>query len=302
MSIIFSASVLLASSFLALPEGDHRRTVTVDGLEREYLIHVPAKKPEGGKWPVVLIYHGGGANAKGMVRFCGLNEKADEAGFLAVYPNGTGRLELLTWNGGNCCGYAERFKIDDVKFAGMILDDLAKQLDIDEKKVFATGMSNGGIMAYRLASELADRIAAIAPVAGPMGTAGCSPSRGVPVCHFHGTLDEYAPFDGGVGAKSLSGTNFYSVDHSIRAWVKANGCDEKPEITKLPVRNEDGTSVTRTTYRGGRDGAEVVLYTITGGGHTWPGRETMFKVLGPTTKNVVANDVMWEFFQRHERK
>src|SRR5437016_6447484 len=115
-----------------------------------------------------------------MVRFCGLNEKADRAGFLAVYPSGTGRLErALTWNGGNCCGYAMLNKVDDVAFTRGLLDDLAKAVLIDRKRVYATGMSNGAMMVYRLASELSDRIAAIAPVSGPMGTRTCHPKRPV---------------------------------------------------------------------------------------------------------------------------
>ncbi len=157
-----------------LGPGDHTRTLTVGGLERSYIVHVP-KSYDGAKaCPVVLVYHGGGSNAEQMVRFCGLNDKADEAGFIAVYPDGTGLIHrLLTFNGGNCCGYAMRRKIDDVAFTKAVLDDLAKVVRVDEKRIFATGMSNGAIMAYLLAAELSDRIAAIAPVAGPMGTATC---------------------------------------------------------------------------------------------------------------------------------
>ena len=210
-----------------LKPGDHTRSLDVDKRTRSYIVHVPpgydGKKPI----PVVLAFHGGGSNAEQMVRFCGLNEKADKEGFLVVYPNGTGRLEkLLTFNGGNCCGYAMNQKVDDVAFTRALLDDLAKVAKVDPKRVYATGMSNGAIMAYRLASELSDRIAAIAPVAGPMGTETCNPKRPVPVIHFHGTDDQNAPFKGGKGKNSISGTNFYSVDHSIRAWVKANGCKD----------------------------------------------------------------------------
>ena len=168
--------------------------------------------------------------------FCGLNEKADKEGFIAVYPNGTGRLEqMLTWNGGNCCGYAMWNNVDDVGFTRALLDDLAKVANVDAKRVFATGMSNGGIMCYRLASELSDRIAAIAPVSGTMGTATCNPKRPVSVMHFHGTDDEFLPFKGGK-RNQAAGTEsyFYSVEHSIHAWVKADGCPEKPVVTDMP--------------------------------------------------------------------
>ena len=193
-------------------------------------------------------------------------------------------------------------KVDDVEFTRQLLDDLSKSANIDPKRVFATGMSNGGIMAYLLASELSDRIAAIAPVAGPMGTETCNSKRPVPFIHFHGTADENAPFKGGKGEKSISGTDFYSVDHSIQAWVKANSCNEEPVVTTIPDLANDGTTITRKTYGGGRDGAEVVLVVIEGGGHTWPGQEPRLKMLGKSTKNISANDLMWEFFKKHPMK
>jgi polyhydroxybutyrate depolymerase len=295
--------LMLIAQSDTLGPGDHTRTLTVGNLKRTYLVHVPESYDGKRPYPVVLAYHGGGSNAEQMVRFSGLSDKADTAGFIVVYPSGTGLLEkALTWNGGNCCAYAMKNKVDDVGFTKALLDDLGKVLKVDTKRVFATGMSNGAIMAYRLASELSDRIAAIAPVAGPMGTEKCEPKRPVPVMHFHGTSDEFAPFKGGKGTKSLSGTEFYSVEHSIGAWVNANGCKDEPITVELPDKAKDGTKVTRIAYGGGKDGTEVVLITIEGGGHTWPGREPAIKVLGKATKNVSANDLMWEFFEKHAMK
>jgi len=282
-----------------LTPGDHTRTLQVDGRERSYLVHIPPKHDPKQPTPVVLAFHGGGGNAEQMVRFCGLNEKADKEGFIVVYPSGTGRFEkMLTWNGGNCCGYAQWNKVDDVAFTRALLDDLAKFANVDPKRVYATGMSNGAIMCYRLASELSDRIAAIAPVSGPMGTEKCSPRRPVAVIHFHGTDDQYAPFEGGKG-RGVSQTDFYSVEHSIRAWVKANGCPEMPVVTDLPDKADDGMKVQRKTYGPGSDGAEVVLVEIKGGGHTWPGRDPVVRFLGKSTKDISANDLMWEFFKKH---
>lgn len=220
-----------------------------------------------------------------------------------VYPNGTGKLEkqLLTFNGGNCCGYAMNEKVDDVAFTRALLDDLAKMVKVDPKRVYATGMSNGGIMAYKLASDLSDRIAAIAPVGGPMGTETCNPKRPVPVIHFHGVNDEFAPFKGGKG-KGVSGTNFFSVEHSINAWVKANACKDEPVLTKVDDKAKDGTTATIKTYGDGNDGAEVVLVVIDGMGHTWPGQVPLVKFLGKSTRNVSANEMMWEFFKKHPMK
>lgn len=283
----------------ALGPGNHTLSLAVGGLQRSAIVHVPPRYDRGIPMPVVLAFHGGGANADNMVRFSGLDEKADEAGFIAVYPNGTGRFgRILTFNGGNCCGQAATNGVDDVEFTRRLLDDVAAVCTIDPKRVFATGMSNGGIMAYRLAAELSDRIAAIAPVSGPMGTKGCSPKRPVSVIHFHGTADEFAPFQGGRG-KGLSGTDFFSVPGSIAAWVEADGCGPQPVTSTLPDTAADGTTVRRETYGPGRDGAEVVLIAIEGGGHTWPGREPRLASLGKSTRDISANDLMWEFFQRH---
>jgi polyhydroxybutyrate depolymerase len=149
---------------------------------------------------------------------------------------------------------------------------------------------------------LAPRIAAIAPVAGPMGTETCKPERPVPVVHFHGTEDAFAPYAGGQGRSSITRTHFYSVDHTIGAWVAANGCQKEPREEALPDTAQDGMHVTKETYAEGREGSEVVLYTIHGGGHTWPGKQPKLKWLGPSTQDISANDLMWEFFKRHARK
>jgi polyhydroxybutyrate depolymerase len=167
--------------------------------------------------------------------------------------------------------------------------------------VYVTGMSNGAVMAYRLASELSDRIAAIAPVAGAVGTENNQPKRPVSVLHFHGTKDEYVPFLGGKGEKSITGTHVCSADHSIQTWVKLNGCDKTPRVDVLS-KHDDEMTVTRKSYSSGKDGSEVTLVVIDGGGHTWPGRKSPAATLGKSATNISANDLMWEFFQKHELK
>lgn len=144
-----NAALIIVSTLLPanpLGAGDHTRTLQHDGRSRTYIVHVPPKYDAKQPTPVVLIFHGGGSNAEQTVRFTGLNEKADKETFIAVYPNGTGRLEsyLLTWHGGNCCGYAMQNNVDDVGFTRAMLDDLATVLNVDAKRVFATGISNGG--------------------------------------------------------------------------------------------------------------------------------------------------------------
>jgi polyhydroxybutyrate depolymerase len=290
-----------------LTAGDHTRTLRVGELERRYRAYIPKKYDASKATPVIVVFHGGGGNPESMIRLTGMNAKADEAGFLVVYPFGTGKLAktLLTFNGGECCGYAMDNKVDDVGFTRELLDDLAKVANIDADRVFATGLSNGGIMAHYLASELSDRIAAIAPVGGPLMMEAPRNKRAVSVMHFHGTADAFAPFQGGFGKGFLGRngiTKFRSVDHTIQNWVKANGCTTEPEIEPLPDNASDAMKVTRKTWGGGKAGSEVALIEIEGGGHTWPGKKPIVSLLGESTMDISANDLMWEFFQKHPRK
>jgi polyhydroxybutyrate depolymerase len=187
------ALVVLAGN--PLGPGDHTRSLKMGEVDRSYLVHVPPKYDAKKPTPVVLVLHGAGTNGAITVFFCGMNKKADEAGFIAVYPNGTGLAGLmLTWNAGRFQG--KEGKADDVAFIAKLLDDLATVVNVDPKRVYATGISNGGMMCYRLAAELSDRIAAIAPVAGTMAIDKYNPKRPVPVMHFHGTADKMVPFAG----------------------------------------------------------------------------------------------------------
>ena len=196
-----------------LGPGDHTRTLMMGEQKRTYLVHVPKgydpKKPA----PVVLALHGAAMNGSMMVWFSGLNKKSDEAGFIVVYPSGTGTGPFLTWNAGGFKGKMAEGKADDVAFIGKLLDDLGTVVKVDEKRVYACGMSNGGMMCYRLAAELSDRIAAIAPVAGTIAIEESKPKRPVPVIHFHGTKDTFVPFEMAKG-KTPSFMKFKGVEES----------------------------------------------------------------------------------------
>lgn len=284
-----------------LKPGDHERTLTSGGRTRTYLVHVPKTYDPQKPVPVVLVYHGAGTNAAITVPFTGMSKKADEAGFIAVYPNGTGIGPFLTWNAGGLTGKLAEGKPDDVSFTADLLDDLAKIVNVDAKRVFATGMSNGGMMCHRLSAELSDRIAAVAPVAGTMAVAEAKPKRPVPVLHFHGTADRIVPFNG-PGRATPAFMTFKSVEETIRLWRTINECPDEPKVVDEPVKYGDPTKVKRKVYGPGKDGAEVVLVEIEGGGHTWPGQKPMVWFIGKSTMSVSANDLMWEFFQRHPMK
>ena len=296
------ASVLLFATMLAaepLAPGDHSRTLQDGGRTRSYTVHVPPKYEPERPTPVVLAFHGAMTNASIMALSSGLSTKADEAGFVVVYPNGTGKEDiLLVWNSGGFHGPNAEKLPDDVKFVKAILDELPKLVNVDPKRVYATGISNGGMMCYRLAAELSQRIAAIAPVSGTIAVEKCQPRRPVSVMHFHGTNDKLVPFNG-PSERTAKFLAFKSVEETIGTWVRINGCPRKPKTTDLPHKADDGTTVKREIYGPGKDGTEVILFVIKGGGHTWPGRQWPIPWLGKTTHSISANDLMWEFFKRH---
>ncbi|MEI7836441.1 MAG: GxxExxY protein [Planctomycetota bacterium] len=286
------------SGSATLGPGDHVRSLKVDGRSRSYVVHVPPQYDATKATPVVLAFHGAMGNGQRMVRFSGLNKTADSAGFVAVYPNGTGLgNSILFFNAGGVAKPMGR-PADDVKFVAELLDDLAKAMNVDARRVYATGMSNGGMMCYRLAAELSDRIAAIAPVSGTQATEECNPKRPVPVMHFHGTDDKLVPF-GGPNQRTPKWIKFKSVDDTVKLWAKLNNCPTEPTVTDLPDTAKDGTSVKKMVYGPGKDGAEVVLFIIKGGGHTWPGQTPPVSFIGKSTRNISANDLIWEFFQKH---
>jgi len=288
--------IVMAST--PLPAGLHERTLCVEGLRRSYLVYVPQAMDPAGRWPVVLAFHGAGANARQMLRLTGLNEKADHNRFVVVYPEGTGAGPLKSFNGGGRGGPMSDRDVDDVSFTAALLDDLASLIPLDSCRVFATGISNGGMMCHRLAAELPERIAAIAPVAGTLAVNPVSLPRGVSVMHFHGRQDGIVPWDG-PNLLTPRFLKFQSVDATIETWRRLNECPEGWLVSEYENISRDGTIVRRHASPPGRDGAEVVLLEIDGGGHTWPGRPTLLLFLGKTTRDVSANDLMWIFFERH---
>ncbi|MCA9076902.1 MAG: polyhydroxybutyrate depolymerase [Planctomycetaceae bacterium] len=296
--VSLSLTILAGLNLGALDAGDHARSLTVDGRERSYLVHIPDSYDAMTPTPVVLILHGAGTDADITVTFTGMNEKSDEKGFIAVYPNGTGRKPLLTWNAG---GSIERFRkdpADDVAFIDSLLDELERTVTVDRRRVFATGMSNGGMMCYRLAAEMSERIAAIAPVAGTLLIDDPRPARPVPVMHFHGREDRFVVPEG-PGDWTPGFLNFKSVEETMAVWCRINGCSTDPMITELPDEADDGTRVTRSVFTPQGSGAEIVLYEIEGGGHTWPGQRPPVRFIGRSTMDISANDLIWEFFERH---
>ncbi len=302
--LLLQTSASAQGGSFALGPGNYDRTINFGGMERSYVVHVPGSYTASRATPVILNFHGGGGNPNSERTISMMDQASERYGFIVVYPQGTGAKGRLinphgyTWNAGTCCGWAMENGIDDVGFTNAMLDALEQQFSIDKRRVFATGISNGAMMCYRLACELSNRIAAIAPISGTMGVTSCNPVRPVSVIHFHGTADMFAPYAGGRGPRSLPGESFQSVDQTIAFWLK------RDKISGPPRTVARGQAI-GSYYGPGAEGTEVALWTIQGGGHTWPGGRFGIlgkRFLGELTQDISANDLMWEFFQRHPLK
>jgi len=273
-------------------------TIKFNHQERTYILHIPTSYNGSIATPLVLSLHGGGGNAESEMSLTNFNPLADEKGFIVAYPNGNGRLEdkLLTWNGGTCCGYAATNNIDDVGFVRAVVAELESAYNIDPNRIYATGLSNGAIMSYRLACEVSDLFAAIGPVSGTQNISRCQPKQPVSIIHFHGTADQHVPYDGGVGDESLVGVDFASVQDSIRFWVKQDQCSSAPET-------QTHDDIQLDTYSNCSNGSAVELYTIMDGLHAWPGASKPGWIGGDKpTQSISATQLIWEFFQTHPKQ
>ncbi len=263
--------------------GDTVETLVSSGQTRTYRLHVPPGYQPGQAWPLVVSLHGFNSNGTQQERFSKMSVKADQAGFIAVYPEGLG--DPQAWHfGPEAGGAADRI------FIGDLIRRLEGQLSIDPARIYATGISNGAQMTDRLGCELADQVAAIAPVSGGYPRAeACRPSRPVPVVAFHGTADNLLPYEG-LGQGKL----MVPIPEWAANWAARNGCNATPAVTFQRGQ------VTGQTWGNCREGADVVLYTVEGGGHSWPGSD-IAPEMGITTQDINATDVIWEFFAAHPK-
>lgn len=295
-----------ASSPRSVPE---RFSLTHEEKLRNYSVYLPLSYRRGHATPVVLVFHGSPGLVKDVLRHSLINEKANREGFIAVYPEGlvklAGEKRQGSWNAGKCCGKAMEVNADDIGFIRLMLDQLEKNFSIDPQRIYATGISNGSLMAYRLACEMADRIAAVAPVSGQEVFENCQPVRPISIIHFHGTADILAPYQGGDCGRVPGSDKSWkcpSVQDCINHWKKLNGCAEDHVISYQKGK------ATCVTYNRCAEDSEVVLCTIEGAGHSWPGGvhypdfPPYRELRGEISRDISANDVMWDFFKRHPLK
>ena len=270
--------------------------IQVGDRQRSYIVDVPPGYDPRRPAPLVFVFHGGGGNASFAKTQSGMTELAKTAGFIAVYPNGTGRFKnlLLTWNTTSCCGYAQKENVDEVAFIRALIDTLEATLAVDRRRIYATGLSNGGMMSHLMGCALSDRFAAIAPVSGELSMAECRPTQPVSVLMIHGTADEHLPYNGGVGAKAADPHEVKSVAYALDKWRTLDRCTGASHA-------DSTTALIHTSFLSCANGTTVQLYTIIGGGHSWPGSERVRRAQDAPSDALDASRVIWDFFAAHPK-
>ncbi|MGY4536992.1 polyhydroxybutyrate depolymerase [Mucilaginibacter sp. UYNi724] len=271
--------------------GDQKReSMDVNGIERAYVRYIPqTAKKEIIKMPLVISLHGGFATPKGQFHLADFRRLADKDKFIVVCP-----ASKHIWHEGR-----NNKGIDDVKFIDQLITYMVKTYHADPQRVYVTGISNGGFMTSRLACQLSNRIAAIAVVAGSMNeNEGYAPVKPMPVIYMHGTKDPVFSNKGG----KFFGRLTYSQDRVIKLWATIDKCSSTPVVSSLPDTANDGTSIVKEEYSNPNNGVKVVGYTINNGGHTWPGGWQYLPrfIVGKTTKNLDACQVIWDFFKQYK--
>ena len=315
-----AASPDTQTGHLAPKAGAYVFTLRYGGRERDYRLHVPPAAAGGRPLPLVLNLHGATQNAWLEEITSDMDPSADANGYLVAYPDGTRISKVLTpdpvakqaqygWNAGACCGLPVTRHIDDVGFLLRVIADVARRTPVDLRRVYVTGISNGGMMAYAMAAEASGHVAAVASVSGQVELPTIHPTRAVPTMEFHSVDDPIAKWD---GVPDRDPKLRLSVMEGIDQWVRADGCRPTPHrgstIVGAPGSISAGETATLLTYTHCRAGSEVELWRFTGSGHVWPG--STFNTGPPSSwilagvgRGIVlvnADQTMWDFFSHYE--
>lgn len=291
---LFAVTAAILAAPRLIPQADPgTRELESDGRTRTYVVRHPEKTKGDLKLPVLIVLHGGGGNAKNAEEMTQLTPFAAKNNFIVVYANGTGarRSPFLTWNSGNCCAYAYENKVDDIDFISKMIDALVKDENADPKRIYVTGMSNGGMMTHRVGVELSDKVAAIAPVAAALN---CDLQTGspVPILMIHGDADQHVLIGGGKTTKGVEADRIdTSLEHGVAWWLKRNKNSSEGETIQEGI-------LTTTTHTGK---APVKTVVIGGEGHTWPGGKAWRNAADQPTQEVSANRLIWDFVKQFER-
>ena len=278
---------------------DFSGTIESGGIVRSYQVHVPARKASQAL-PLVLVLHGGGGDGAGMQPLTGMDSSADAAGFIVVYPDGWQKR----WADGRGTTEPEQAGVNDVVFLSSLVQRLSSELNADPKRIYATGISNGGFMSARLACDASSVFAAVAVVAATIPEnvrATCKPSRAVPFVLIHGTADSFVLEAGGTMTKGSGGV-IASTTQTVALWRDLNKCSSTVTQSEINPTN-NGTSITLERYTGCASGSEVAFYKVVNGGHTWPGGSQYLPVIivGKTSRDLNASETILAFFKNHPR-
>lgn len=276
-------------------------TLIVDNVERNYILYLPSGYTSDGSYPLVIVLHGGGGEAKGTMKMTGFNVIADRERFIAVYPNGQDKQ----WRDGRI-GEKLPKRYDDVKFISCLIDTLSANYTINTKRVFATGISNGGFMSFYLAYKLSDKILAVAPVCANVPENlkdEYKLSNPISMLLINGTDDKLVKYNGGrvgFGKFITDRGNSISTDESIGIWQKQLGCNSAPIKENITdTDKDDGCYAEGFTYSDCLNNTQLILIKIIGGGHTWPsGPQYLPKaIVGNVCRDFNAGEVIWGFFK-----
>ncbi len=278
--------LMMGLLFCSLTVFSQTYSFTYQSIVRDYIVHLPTGYNVSNKYPLVINMHGYTSSASQQELYTQMDVVADTGKFIVVYPDGVSNA----WNG----GFGVNPTVDDVGFLSMMIDTVKKKFSVDSLKIFSCGLSAGGFMSFRLACELPNKIAAIAPVSGLMSDSTrifCQSICPVPLMYMHGTADGVVNYNGALG--------YVSVDSTIKIWIGKNGCPQTPVVTNLPdINTSDLCTVTKYVYSPGLNSSEVIFYKITNGGHTWPGAVPVTS-LGNTNEDFKASGEIWNFFRKH---
>lgn len=304
--MILPLALLLAClclpAFATAAHADETSTLRVAGTPRSYVLHLPPAASRA-PHPLLLVFHGGGGTGKGMIRLTRIEADADSAGFIVAYPDGIDHH----WNDGRS---TIKNKTDDIGFIRALVDSLEREYPIDRSRIAVAGISNGAIFAERVGCDLAERIGTIAAIAGTLATdyvAACHPALPLSVLQFDGTSDPIMPFAGGhvkdFGGKGEGG-NVHSVAATGAFWSRVDGCRATATQPLPALHRFDPTRVALDESTACRDDRTVRIYSIDGGGHTWPGGEQYLPRLfiGRTTRQVDASDIIVRYVAAHPRR
>lgn len=280
---------------------------TPDGRDRTYRVYVPtgvdvAARTGGDSVPLLVALHGGTGTGTQFEKSSGFDGIAEANRFLVVYPDGVGSgpdgTANRTWNGGRCCGVAARDGVDDVAFIGLLVEALSGKYPVDPGRVFVAGHSNGGVLAYRLACELADVVVAIGVQSTSLEIDRCDPARPVSVLHIHGTADQNIPIGGGTGPQAISGVSFGVPIDGARTVAAADGCPAEP----VPSADPSNPDLTIDRWNPCADGTEVRFVTVAGAPHAWMGPQRPGTRPGAERyTGLDASAEIWAFLTTHER-